>query len=71
MGTRKYVMRNSKHFYSTLTKEHQEVVMGKIKKTPVKNGHVIVNYSDEGMAIFEVITDTPELLRLDFISTAS
>ena len=71
MKNRKYVLRNSKHFYSTVSVEHQKIVLPKLKTTPVEEDHIVVYYSDEGMCIFEVLEDTPELLHLNFVSTAS
>lgn len=64
-------MRGHKHFVNTLTKEHQRVVIPQLRTAKPINGVVAVNYSNEGLAIFEVVADTPELFHLEFISTGS
>ena len=68
---RTYRLRSAQHFYSTIHPDHQEQVLMALKTTPIENGLIIVNYSVEGSCIFEVIVDTPELLHVEFISTAS
>jgi hypothetical protein len=45
-------------------------VLDKVKTAPVEHGKIIVNYSEEGMCIFDVIKDTETERVVEFISTA-
>jgi hypothetical protein len=52
--------------------ERVERVMNELKGSPeIINGQIVVNYSDEGFACFEVILNLHHVLLLSFMSTAS
>lgn len=69
---KKLKVKSLKHLMDTMaTTELTRSVIKKIRTTPIKHNHIIVNYSDEGICIFEVIENTPKKLLIEFISTAS
>jgi len=68
----KYTLRGSIHFFETMaTTELALEVLDKVKYAPVEHGKIIVNYSTEGMCIFDVLRDEQGERIVEFISTAS
>lgn len=67
-----YTLRGGDNFFSTMaTRELALEVLDKVKTAPVEHGKIIVNYSSEGMCIFDVISDDDSERVVEFISTAS
>jgi hypothetical protein len=67
-----FMLRGHKHFWDTIaTKALGLEVLEKVKTAPVEHGKIIVNYSLEGMCIFDVLEDTEELRRVEFTGTAA
>ena len=66
---KKYKLRNSEHFYSTLEPKLQQLVLDKLKTAPPIHGKFIVDYDSEGFCIFEILVDTDELRHVEFLST--
>lgn len=48
----------------------ERVMVGLNDNPEIKNDKIVVNYSDEGYAIFEVVADMPHVLILRFMGTA-
>jgi hypothetical protein len=67
-----FKLRAHKHFFNTMaTNELAMEVLDKVKAAEVEQGKIIVNYSDEGMCIFDVIKNDERERIVEFISTAS
>jgi hypothetical protein len=63
---------NQSYFEETINSAKRvEKVNQELKKDQeIHNSQIVVNYSEEGLACFEIIMHKPNLLILSFIGTA-
>jgi hypothetical protein len=61
-----------KYFINTMaTLKLANEVLKKIPNTPIEHNMIIVNYSDEGMCLFDVLKDTTTEILIEFTGTAA
>ena len=68
----KVIIINFGEFRNTINSpERIKIVLENLKNSPsIINNIIAVYYSDEGLAIFQVIENTPHNLKIEFTGTA-